>query len=398
VAAALCCADLNAAGDPQADAPPSVPQESILSSFRQAFKEDFNREVVRGHFDVGTAPDAHRFYCLVDVKTGKREPKAVSGEPVPRVDGMTGIKASAVSLYACDSAEQRGILVTTGYVLNGSAAASAAPATRTQYPPETRGSSTAAPAKPDVAGVKLGMSGDEVRAVLKSKKLLDYYESTDVLRGIDTGDGGKPGGSGRYLNVIAAWTPPASVAAPEGDWESYEVMFTPVPGKERAMAIVHTQGSSHDDGTRETELESGLLKKYGGFSGAEALPASPTWRIQSGGEVLVGDSCNRRELFGGLAGYKTLPARTPNLALRTTPDEFRYQIEQCGTAIVTADHATADGTAARPERIVTRFTVSAYSPAIAFEGATMAAQLMQTAGAGEAHAAAPRNTDLLPNL
>jgi hypothetical protein len=242
------------------------------------------------------------------------------------------------------------------------------------------------------------MSGDEVRAVLKSKKLLDYYESTDVLGGIAAGGGGKPGAAGRFLNVIAAWTPPASVTAPEGDWESYEVMFTPVPGKERAMAIVHTAGSSHDDGIGEAELESGLLKKYGGFNSSEELPASPTWRIQSGGEVLVGDSCNRRELFGGLADYKALPARAQNLALKTTPDEFRYQIEHCGTAIVTADHATANGTAPRPERVVTRFTVSAYSPAIAFEGATAAAHLMQTAGAGDAHAAAPRNRDLSPNL
>lgn len=168
------------------------------------------------------------------------------------------------------------------------------------------------------------------------------------------------------------------------------------------MAIVHTTGYSPESGVRETDLESGLLKKYGGFGGLDEMPASPTWRVQSGGEVLVGDPCNRRELFGGLAVVRDLTARTSNLALKTTPDEFRYQLERCGTAIVTADHSTANDSAPRPERIVTRFTVSAYSPAIAFEGATTAAQLMQTAGtagATGAKATAPRNKGpSTPNL
>jgi len=49
------------------------------------------------------------------------------------------------------------------------------------------------------------------------------------------------------VNVIAAWTPSASGAPGEdfeSDGQSFEVMFTPVPGEERAMAIVHTQGFS----------------------------------------------------------------------------------------------------------------------------------------------------------
>src|SRR6185295_2204048 len=53
----------------------------FLSSLKQAFGENVDREVVWAHFDVGSAPETHRFYCLVDPKTGKREPNGVAGQP-----------------------------------------------------------------------------------------------------------------------------------------------------------------------------------------------------------------------------------------------------------------------------------------------------------------------------
>jgi hypothetical protein len=382
------------------EAQPPAPQESFFSSLKQAFRQDFDREVVRGHFDVGSPPDVHRYYCLVDAKTGKREPSGVAGEPVPRADGMTGIKGSAVSLYSCLSAEQQGTLVTDGYVLIAAAAGNSAPAPAVQKQSRAPALPEVSPDKVDVAGVRLGMSPDEVRVVLKSKKLLNYYESTQSLNQVDsTADAAA---KQRYVNVVAAWTPPASVPAddaPGQSGESYEVLFTPVPGRERAMAIVHSAAYSAASAVREATLANGLVKKYGGFSESNDLPASPTWRIQSGGNVLVGDSCNRRALFGGLGGLSVEPAIRPNIALKTTPDEFRFQIERCGVAIVTEDHATANGDAAREDRIITRFTVTAYSPAIGFEGATTAAQLIQSAGAGIHKAGASRPRDqATPNL
>jgi hypothetical protein len=104
----------SAAGDAQTPAPTG----NFFSSLKQAFKQDLNRDVVRGHFDVGSPPDTHRFYCLVDAKTGKSESNGVAGELVLRSDGMTGVKAGAVSFYSCVTAEQQGILVTTGYTLS----------------------------------------------------------------------------------------------------------------------------------------------------------------------------------------------------------------------------------------------------------------------------------------
>lgn len=385
------------------DAQTSVAKEGFFSSLKQAFKQDFDHEVVRGHFNVGSPPDAHRYYCLVDAKTGNSEPNGVGGQPVLRPDGMTGIKGGAVSLYSCINAEQQGILVTTGYVLSAGAGgmiATAAPTQRQTAAPALNGVS---PDKIDVAGVKLGMSPDQVRAVLKSKRLLDYYESAKPLSNLDSTKGPtQPIAGGRFVNVIAAWTPPQS--SPVGDTsgedgESYEVMFTPVPGKERAMAIVHSAAYSPANAVRETAFEHALVTKYGGFSATNDLPESPTWRIQSGGNVLVGDPCNRRGVFGGLRELNLGNVTRQNLALKTTPDEFRFQIERCGVAVVTEDHFTTNRDAPHSDRIIARFTVTAYSPSIGFEGATAAAQLNQTAGDAVNKANASRTKDqATPNL
>jgi len=102
-----------------AQAPKSEPKGNFLSSLKQAFRQEYDHEVVRGHFEVGSAPDVYRYYCLVDPKTGKSESSGVGGTPYVRPDGMTGIKGAAVSFYSCADAERQGILVTTGYALTG---------------------------------------------------------------------------------------------------------------------------------------------------------------------------------------------------------------------------------------------------------------------------------------
>lgn len=384
------------------DEPKSLPRGSIFSSVEQSFKSNPELEVVRGHFELGSPPDVHRYYCLVNTKTGNRESNGVMGDPVPRKDGMTGIKNIAVSLYRCADAQQQGMLVTTGYVLSGAASRAPTPA---RSAPATAAAPTPAPAAAqipapppvavadrvavspeqiDVGGVKLGMSPDDVRAVLKSKKLLHFDESAETLSYLDAAKGVmQPISNGHFVNVIAAWSPPPPAAADDGfvgDGESYEVMFTPVPGKERVMGIIHSVGYSTANAIHETALESGLINKYGGFSGSIDLPESPTWRFQAGGNVQVGDSCNRRGVFGGLGVLNVAKTARQNLALKKTPDDFKSQIERCGVALVTEDHFTANGGAMRADRLVTRFTVTAYSPSIAFEGANTAVQLIQAAG------------------
>jgi hypothetical protein len=351
---------------------------------------------------------------------------------VPLPDGTTALKDPSVSLYSCDKAEKQGLLVTSGYLLKtpdgnvqAAPAAAAAPAVAAAAAvaaaPAAPAASAAtaalapvaqtpapvalpvpvpAPAQPiDIAGITLGMSLDEVRAVLKAKSLRQYDETTATLGFVDPAKGAMQSiAGGRFVNVIAAWTPPAVADSYEADGESFEVMFAPIPGKERVMAIVHSVGYTPANAIHEVTLENGLVKKYGGFADANNLPDSPTWRFQSSGNVQVGDPCNRRALFGGLGGLNPAnPART-NLALKSSPEEFRFQIEHCGVSVVTADHFIANGGALREDRLVTRFTVTAYSPSIALEGASTAARLIQAAKSALNKPEAARAKDPAPNL
>ena len=240
----------------------------------------------------------------------------------------------------------------------------------------------------------------EVRAALKAKKLREYTESTETLSYLDSAKGAMQSmAGGRFVNVIAAWTSPVAGDSFESEGESYSVMFTPLPGKERAMAIIHSVGFSPANAVRETVLESGLVKKYGGFADSNNLPDSPTWRYQHGGNVQVGDSCNRRGLFGGLGGLSAANPARGNLVLKKTPDELRFQIDHCGVAIVTEDHFIANGGALREDRLVTRFTVTAYSPSIALDAAAAAAGLIHAAKGAANKDDAPRVKDqAAPNL
>jgi hypothetical protein len=410
-------ADSSTSGDSSSDAPKTLPQENFFSSIKQSLRQGYDHEIVRGHFDLGSPPNPHRYYCLVDTKTGSKEPNGVLGQPVPLPDGTTGLKIDSVSLYGCDKAEKQGMLVTTGYLLktrtgaampatpatpaSPSSAANAAPSPPAQSPPappappappqtampppppmqmsaQTPSRSEVSPDKIDIAGVMLGMSLDEVRAALKTKKLREYSEWTESLSYLDPARGSMRSiTGGRFVNVVAAWTPAAAGDSLEADGEVYEVMFTPVPGKERAMAIVHSVGHSAANAPREVELEGGLLKKYGAVPGSNGLPQSPTWRFQAGGTVEGGDVCNRRGLFGGLKNLTVAKTAQENLALKKTQDEFRFQIDHCGVAIVTEDHFTANAGALTEDRLVTRYTVTAYSPAIALDGAKSAAKLIE---------------------
>jgi hypothetical protein len=400
---------------PATDLQSALSTGDYFSSARQAFSEDFNKEAVRGHFDVGTPPDTHRFYCLVNAKTGKSQLNAVGGETFVRPDGMTGLKSSGVAPLSCVKAEQLGVLVTAGYVLKVTvksapplapaapavppvAAPTAAPAAvPAAAPPAAAAVPTAVPAggtgpeRVDVAGIRLGMSPDQVRTVLKSRMLSDYYESSEAL--VDAGSS-----ASHYVNVIAAWTPAAAADGAGGDGESFEVLFTPVPGKERALAIVHSTAYSASTAIHATVLGNGLVAKYRGYAKADDLPPSPTWRVLSDGSVQSGDGCSRRGIFGGVGttGFDAHPRSNP--ALKTTTEEFRYQIDHCGVAIVTEDDAALNPDAPLKDRRITRFTVTAYSPAIGFEGATTAGQLMQAGGSAAIKSAARDKDSATPRL
>lgn len=146
----VCRADPPGGG--QSGAQPAETKGGMLSSLRQAFGENLDRDQVRGHFDVGSPPDARRYYCLVDPKTGTRESNGVSGETVQRRDGTTGLKSAVVSPLSCDDAQQKGLLDTAGYKLTGKAAAAANPPAPVPAP-ATPSSAAAAPAVPVAAPI-----------------------------------------------------------------------------------------------------------------------------------------------------------------------------------------------------------------------------------------------------
>ena len=98
----------------RADEPPP-PKGNFMSSLKQSFQQNYDSEVVRGHFDLGIAPDTHRYYCLIDPKNGKAEANGVVGTPKKRGDGMTGIQGAAVSFYNCADAEAKGLLMSADY-------------------------------------------------------------------------------------------------------------------------------------------------------------------------------------------------------------------------------------------------------------------------------------------
>ncbi|MDP9082310.1 MAG: hypothetical protein M3N50_00860 [Pseudomonadota bacterium] len=84
--------------------------------------------------------------------------------------------------------------------------------------------------------------------------------------------------------------------------------------------------------------------------------------------------------------------------MNTSPDEFKFQIEHCGVAIVIEDHVTANETLPHADRIISSFTVTAYSPSIGFEGATMSAKLLQSTAGGAEKTGAAKADEPVPNL
>lgn len=137
-----------APGSSPGEPPVSEVKGGLLASLKQAFEENPERDVVLGHFDVGTSPDTHRFYCLIDPKTGKKEPNAVAGEPEHRRDGTTRIKHPAVSPLSCADAEQKGLLITSGYAQRSGAAISTSAGGATQKPSGAPPSSPQPPSTP----------------------------------------------------------------------------------------------------------------------------------------------------------------------------------------------------------------------------------------------------------
>jgi hypothetical protein len=156
------------AGNACADDTPE-PKGNFLSSLKQSFSEDYEHEVVRGHFDIGTPPNSHRYYCLIDPKTGKAEENGIAGTPTPRRNGMTGIEGASVSFYSCSDAAAKGLLVTSEYHVTLAAGAKTPAPTSAPAAIVTTPSTTADPS--------LKLSTTDPLATLQS--FIEIYNSGD---------------------------------------------------------------------------------------------------------------------------------------------------------------------------------------------------------------------------
>jgi hypothetical protein len=86
------------------------------------------------------------------------------------------------------------------------------------------------------------------------------------------------------------------------------------------------------------------------------------------------------------------------VALKKPLEEFQYQVERCGSAILTEDHFTENAGALAEDRLVTRYTVTAYSPVLAYEGARAARQLIQASGREASKSEAKARSEPAPDL
>jgi hypothetical protein len=148
-----------------------APTGNFISSLKQSFHQDYDHEVVRGHFDVGTPPNSHRYYCLVDPKTGKPEANGVAGTLIPRRDGMTGVQGASVSFYSCSDAESKGLLVTSDYQVTMEKVSQQPKA------PASPALASVTPASPAMAEPSLKLSTTDPMATLRS--FIDAYNSGD---------------------------------------------------------------------------------------------------------------------------------------------------------------------------------------------------------------------------
>ncbi|MGH8132438.1 MAG: cupin domain-containing protein [Steroidobacteraceae bacterium] len=255
------------------DAQSLTPTGSIFSSLKQGIAQDPDHEVVRGHFDAGSPPQLHRYYCLVDLKTGKREPYGVAGQLVPRRDGMTGIKGVAVTLYRCADAEQKGLLVTAGYIVSGGASASSV-------------SRKIIPAPP-VKGAEPAADFLFVRITPADVRWQDVAGGHGVQTATLQGD---PDGPGLYVIRVRFpphvmdqphWHPNARyVTVLEGTWYTGTgttfdpARAVPLPA---GSLMVHPARAPHWDGSASDESVVVQISGYGPGTTTQVDPKQPFW-------------------------------------------------------------------------------------------------------------------------
>jgi hypothetical protein len=206
--------------------------------------------------------------------------------------------------------------------------------------------STPAPEPLGIAGVRLGMTADEVRAVLKARKYpmrefqatLSYMDKVTQLP-VHIPDS-------IFINTMVQ-TGPRTRGEPV---EKLRVYFSPAPGNERVVAVSHHVEYPRGREVREAALQKAFADKYG------ELP-------RNGARCRVNFSVHPAET-DSRDPKSPLP---PNYVLANHDRVLDLVRNDCGPQIIEIDWNTRDPSLPPEQRVVEEHTVSIVSVQLADE-------------------------------
>lgn len=238
----------------------------------------------------------------------------------------------------------------------------------------------------DILGTKLGMTPEEVRPLIKSRRLQNYLELSQNLAYPDP------------VTRVAVTIPNAHIltfmlaatgnrgygafGSLDAAFENFSVAFTPVPGGERAVQITHHVGLTNDNALREDNFYEALIRKYGSPAKAERRNQTALWLFgkHSGPPnycITLGGMQAR--LDGATKDMKVVEAEAApdalDLLMRSFPtgalDKVTYFAQEastCGDAILQVRWGDPNPTAPDTDRIVTEYEIDLFGPSIAADG------------------------------
>ncbi len=244
----------------------------------------------------------------------------------------------------------------------------------------------------DILGLKLGMSPDQARPLVKARKLQNYLELSQELAFPDPVTGialSIPNGNMLTFIVGASGNRGyGRIGGLSADYETLSASFTPVPGAERLVMIVHKVGLRIDEALREDSFYNALTAKYGAPVHVERRNGFATWlfgkaRLRTANPQQL--TCNTLSSLAPVIDGITKDMRvveteavrdnaSVNLLLRSFPSGnygkasfFAAQAVDCGDATLQVHWGGPNPTAGDSERLVAEYDISVMSPPLAAE-------------------------------
>jgi hypothetical protein len=175
------------------------------------------------------------------------------------------------------------------------------------------------------------------------------------------------------------------------DHEEFNIHFSPIPGEERVVGIVHTVTYSPRNAIRLVDFENTIAQKYAEFrrSTDNYPPATHSWMLGLHGleELPPASPCSVYNSTGGRATVALPVDRQPDgnlvltLALSGTGFASRpWEMAHCGpVALDVSGVSVQNQNAPLQARTITHYTVSVFSSNLANEGFAAAAKLSKAA-------------------